>query len=119
MKTSAISCEASFIGKFKNSRYDELLIKYDKDKNIKTIVIVTHTVPPNKFSESPTVVNSLFQKLFQVTHKLKYWFFGHTHQQHDLIDTENDIRFISHPRGRPEDFDREEYNVKKIMISKL
>ena len=57
----------------------KLLIKYDKDKNIKTIVIVTHTVPPNKFSESSTVVNSLFQRLFQVTHKLKYWFFGYTH----------------------------------------
>ena len=101
------------------NRMLQLLHKFDVDPDIKQVVIVTHTVPPKNFSEGPTVVNSLYQKLFSVTRKLKYWFFGHTHQELELDDKKDGIKFITNPRGRAEDFDREVYQVKKISISKL
>ena len=46
--------------------------------------------------------------------KIKYWLFGHTH--YDINDKINDIKYICNPRGRPDDFNRENYNLKSFTI---
>ena len=78
------------------------------------IVLVTHTVPKKEYSKNLRIeVNSDYKKLFYISSKLKYWLFGHTHQQ---MDKKDGIRFISNPRGRPEDYNREKYSLKKISL---
>ena len=56
--------------------------------------------------------NTNFEKLIDVSDKLNYWIFGHTHKQYNL--KYKGVHFISNPRGRPEDENREVYNIKKI-----
>ena len=49
------------------------------------------------------------------SHKLKYWLFGHTHYKiHNKI---NNTEFICNPRGRPDDFNRENYEIQTITIN--
>ena len=92
----------------------DLILKYDKDDSINKIVLVTHTVPKKEYAHNLRIeVNSDYQNLFNISSKLKYWLFGHTHQQ---MDKKDGIRFISNPRGRPEDYNREKYNLKKITL---
>jgi len=43
--------------------------------------------------------------------KLSKWIFGHTHTQHE--GKKNGIEIICNPRGRLEDFNRENYIIKK------
>lgn len=104
--------------------------KFHRSSNVHTIVLVTHTVPFIKFSNHyRTQVNSLYSELLYLTPKLKFWFFGHTHQQWDKQTQVDEmvknneliksIRFIANPRGRPDDYDREKYQVKSIYLSKL
>ena len=92
----------------------DLIFKYDKDDSINKIVLVTHTVPKKEYAHNLRIeVNSDYKNLFNISSKLKYWLFGHTHQQ---MDKKDGIRFISNPRGRPEDYNREKYNLKKITL---
>lgn len=102
-----------------NRQIEELKIlinRFENDDTIKNIIMVTHTVPLKEFSRRFHIeVNSKYQDLIQNNNKLNYWFFGHTHQQFDLVIS--NIRFISNPRGRPEDFNREEYCIKKVNIN--
>lgn len=98
-------------------RLKNTIQKYEKDTSINTIVLVTHTVPIESLATyKRTEYNSLYQNLTLQEGKLKYWLFGHTHQQ---IDKKMNINFIANPRGRPEDFNRKKYQVRKIQISKL
>ena len=93
---------------------EELLKKYEKDNNIKKIIIVTHTEHKKEYARNLRIeVNSDYKCLFNISAKLKYWLFGHTHQQMDKSDY---IRFITNPRGRPEDYNREKYLIKKIKL---
>ena len=86
------------------------LESYSKSDKIDNIIIVTHTLPRSVFAEqTSTEFNSQFDKLFQYP-KLKKWIFGHTHSQNDQIY--KDVHLFSNPRGRPEDYDREQYFVK-------
>tara|TARA_X000000950_G_C13709126_1_gene575428 strand:+ start:51 stop:854 length:804 start_codon:yes stop_codon:yes gene_type:complete len=92
----------------------DLILKYEKDDTINKIVLVTHTVPKKEYAKNLRIeVNSDYKNLFNISSKLKYWLFGHTHQQ---MDKNEEIRFISNPRGRPEDYNREQYNLKKITL---
>lgn len=95
--------------------YDSLverLQKYEKDDKVKDIVIVTHTVPLPRFvREKETDHNSQMVKINSVRYpKISRWVFGHNHKSYNLIGF--GITYLSNPRGRPEDYDRENYTIK-------
>lgn len=95
----------------------EEVSNYEKDENIENIIIVTHTVPLQimaRKEEIGTDCNTNFEKIIENNKKIKLWIFGHNHSKFD--NTINGIRFISNPRGRPNDFDREIYTQQKIVI---
>jgi len=87
---------------------------YENRKDINQIIIVSHTVPLMEFCDKiSTEFNSWFFNIR--SNKLKYWFFGHTH--HAFDKTINGIRYICHPRGRPEDHDRVVYKPLQFSIN--
>lgn len=90
---------------------------YQADETIKNIIVVTHTVPLEIFSKDFNMAvmgNKEMIKLLKHTNKIRHWLFGHTHTEYDY--TYNDIRFLTNPRGRPDDENRKKYNVKCIEI---
>ena len=92
-----------------NHLHDKLE-SYSKSEDIDAIIIVTHTLPQPSFAEkTSTEFNTKFDRLFKYP-KLKKWIFGHTHSQNDEIY--KNVHLFSNPRGRPEDYDREQYFVK-------
>jgi len=94
-----------------------LIEKYEKDNTIKEIIIVTHTVPLKIFAtnfKTNTECNSEIEKLCHISSKISHWIFGHSHRDYNY--KYNDIRFISNPRGRPNDENRENYSLKSIEI---
>ena len=95
------------------------LIKYQKDSKIKEIVIVTHTVPLPRFvREKDYDYNSNFIEFTQKKYsKIKRWVFGHAHQFYDL--NLHGIDYLSNPRGRPEDFNREKYQIATSLQKKF
>ncbi len=100
---------------------NDLLLKYKDDNNIEKIIIVSHTIPHKKYCDTEagfdnyiTQHNSKFNELLLKYKKINTWIFGHSHRQQE--DIFNNIKFISNPRGRPNDFNRLDYNVKQINI---
>lgn len=95
----------------------EFLVNIIKDFNktdiIKKIVIVTHTLPNKNLIEplsSMTISslgklhNSLIQDMMihDTNKKINAWCFGHYHGE--AVDTTiDDVRYISNPRGTPQD----------------
>lgn len=104
---------------------------YEKNDKIKSIVLVTHSVPKSEFSykydkseyiSAGTQYNTLFSQILNKDsgcvkyEKISHWIFGHSHHNHDIYDFERLIRFISNPRGRYEDYNRTSYSVKELEI---
>lgn len=94
----------------------EKLNKYSLNKTINNIIIITHTVAREKYV---TCINTEFNSLFNNITKKKYpklkkWIFGHTHDKYDELYEE--LEMICHPRGRPDDYNSENYNIKKFKI---
>ena len=118
-----ISEERDFIyNVYKRSKleYNELiqkLQKYETNEAIDNIIIVTHTQPNIKFVEEQNMSTELNTKFENITKKkykkLKYWIFGHTHTQ---FFEKKDINYICNPRGRPEDYNRENYMLYSFTI---
>lgn len=99
----------------------EKVEEYGKRDDINEIVIVTHTVPKYIFAREPdTDLNSKFdikpvREWIKLSRgKLKRWIFGHNHQKFNM--KKSGIQFLSNPRGRPEDYDREDYNVERSRM---
>lgn len=98
----------------------EHLKYYEGCEDVDNVIIVTHTVPLEQFSldsngtkETSCQLQSFSRNLVDGRYKkLAKWIFGHTHNQFDR--TINGVHFIAHPRGRPEDFNRENYELKKF-----
>lgn len=97
------------------------LDQLQQNPKIENIVVITHCLPDQKYcdrnlnqTQYNTQLNALLKKKYS---KLKTWIFGHTHQQIDIINDDN-INLIAHPRGRPEDYNRIEYDVKTIRLNK-
>lgn len=113
------------------------IIKYARLKEIDDIVIVTHTVPKKEFARVPaTDFNSYFSQFstdWLRSMKVSRWVFGHNHESfekkipplpplHKRVPVqlsknhntflERDFYYLSNPRGRPGDWDREEYTIK-------
>lgn len=104
----------------------EQLNKYQSDIDIDNIVIITHTIPHRRFckellpdgSENTNFNELLNTNLENITKdkysKITHWIFGHVHSNYnDIIDG---IHFISHPRGRVEDYNRLEYQPFTLEI---
>ena len=83
---------------------------YSKDKDITSIILVSHSVPLGGLSTRNLEATETNSKLIGIANsksynpKITHWVFGHTHQQHNI--QYKGINFISNPRGRPEDFNR-------------
>lgn len=83
----------------------------NRNPEIKSIVVVTHTVPNKKLSWMPdqthlvpvmgTQGSSYLESipLRDVNKKIKVWCFGHVHHPQDTVI--DDIRYVSNPRGIP------------------
>ena len=48
------------------------------------------------------------------SNKLSHWLFGHTH--YDIYNKIDGVEYICNPRGRPDDFNRLEYDLKTLII---
>ena len=60
-----------------------------------------------------TEYSTKFEELLKYK-KISHWLFGHTHLQYD--EYYKGIRFVCNPRGRPNDFNRIQYNLKQIKL---
>jgi len=86
-----------------------------KRNDIDKIIVVTHTIPP-KDEFCPEGYSTWTNTQLKVTEhsKVTHWCFGHVHQEFDVkIDN---IRFICHPRGRPDDNNSSDYDIKHIKL---
>ena len=89
------------------------------DDSVLAIVVLTHTVPhrdlllkgvyPKLLLDSAFYGNSLMEHIpaLDTQHKLALWVFGHSHAGADA--TRGHVRYVSHPRGRPDDFGRKSF----------
>lgn len=102
--------------KIQSALLENKIKELQEDNNIKEIVIVTHCVPLIDFCDShciDTELNENFTKILDKKYsKLKYWVFGHTHQH--FSKKVNGVYFKSNGRGRPEDFNRENYILSNL-----
>lgn len=92
------------------------IVLLNDNKNIKNIIIVTHSVPINIFLNPKNVdleVNTSFEKV-KGCPKISHWLFGHCHEQ--VTKKSRHIDYISNPRGRPNDYNRIIYCSKSILI---
>jgi len=111
-------CDANYLS--------DMMTQSTLNVNVKNIVVVTHSLPHssciswNRYPPDLDMVgcygNSRYQWALDadIHQKCKYWCFGHNH------DTKNipykHMKFISNPRGRREDWNREKYRVCTIEI---
>lgn len=102
-------------GRIEADRLEQKIKNWGSNPEVDEIVIVTHTVPRARFARYvDTDHNSRFGKLNSHwlhtygMNKITRWVFGHNHK--NFNDVEDGILFQSNPRGRPVDFDREEYS---------
>ena len=98
---------------------ETIIKKYEKDKSVKSITIVTHSVPLKKYTSYnyPCEMNTHYSKLLKYS-KIKHWIFGHTHSTfHDFdYSDENNIKYICNPRGRPNWGMRVNYNPISALL---
>ncbi len=90
-----------------------------EDDAVHAIVIVTHTVPHRDLLRKGVYPRSVLDAAFYGSsameavpaldprRKIALWVFGHSHAGAD--DTIGHVRYLSHPRGRPDDFNRVAY----------
>lgn len=89
-------------------------------KNIKKIVIISHSVPLREFASEDvlyTTLNTYFEDLVTSdlfdNGKQNHWIFGHTHKSNNKKI--NNIQFISNPRSS-DDFGQENYKHISMTI---
>lgn len=98
--------------------------RLDATSGVESIVILTHTLPlkqliswnvyPLARTHSNAYGNSMMHNVLTISPKIRYWLFGHNHDQKDEMI--GDVRFISNPRGRPKDFNRLVYAPRQIDV---
>lgn len=91
---------------------------------VKHIVVVTHTLPHYDtivWKNSANVYGGLYgnRYMYRVKEadtlgKISTWCFGHDHPGNEVIKP--GIRYISNPRGRPDDYNKENYSPLEIEI---
>lgn len=95
-------------------------------EDVEAIVVVTHTLPdpkliswgvyPPKQQFAGCYGNSAMPSIRTLdrAEKVKLWAFGHNHDARD--ETVGHIRYLSNPRGRPLDFNREVYGPRRFAV---
>jgi predicted phosphodiesterase len=96
-------------------------------RNVKHIVVVTHTVPlPTLIEHDPELVdtarfnvmgNRYMQQVLNADteHKIHTWCFGHYHSAVDQIH--NNVRYVNNCMGRPNtSYNRSVYYPKRIVV---
>ena len=104
----------------------EQINKYQYDNNIDNIIIITHTIPHRRYCKEllPNgkenkifidLLNTNFETIIKKKFsKINTWIFGHIHSEYnEVVDG---INYISHPRGRVEDYNRTSYKPLEIII---
>lgn len=100
--------------------------EFNKTSLIKEIVIITHTVPKKELiTPAPYMSMADLTKLYNsnlaevlnvdVHNKISTWCFGHLHSE-SIDQTIDNVRYISHPRGRPDDMLFPVYYPKLISL---
>jgi len=96
------------------------------DIRIENIVMVTHTLPDPvciSWDEYPPhrdftglYGNTNYKQVWNndINKKMRYWLFGHNHDQKSI--KKDQCTMLSNPRGRPKDYNRENYSPKHIQI---
>jgi len=96
------------------------------DKTVEHVVVVTHPLPHpsciswNIYPGDNLMVglygNTKFQQTLDadVQQKMRYWLFGHNHDQKNI--PYGDARLVSNPRGRPKDWNRENYKPLQLEV---
>ncbi len=90
-----------------------VIYEFNKVDKIEEIVVITHTLPrkdliiPEHYmttSDLAKLHNSQFEEILKVdkNRKIKTWCFGHYHLE-ACDKTIDGIRYVSNPRGRPDD----------------
>jgi hypothetical protein len=91
------------------------------DASVHAIVVLTHTVPhcellqkgvyPRRDLDCAFYGSSLMARVptLDVRRKIAFWGFGHSHAGGDARVGDGHVRYLSHPRGRPDDFNRVSY----------
>ena len=89
------------------------------DERVRAIVLLTHTVPHRQLLRKGVYPRSLLDAAFygsslmervpalDTSRKIALWGFGHSHAGADA--TLGHVRYLSQPRGRPDDFGRMSY----------
>lgn len=100
--------------------------KAQRMDHIKKIVVITHTLPhkdliswgiyPGSDKYVGMYGNSYCEhiRMHDTQNKLHTWVFGHNHDEKDM--TIDGVRYVSNPRGRPADMNREVYFPKVITV---
>jgi len=98
-----------------------LLEKYENNDEIGNIVLVTHTLPESSYTCKSNVSIAYNTQFSNIRNHLKdkygkvsHWIFGHTHGKYNK--TINNVHYICNPRGRPDDYNRINYNPIQILI---
>lgn len=108
----------------------KLVKKYQDDDDIVSIVVVTHTPPhqnlvhKDSYPMSKEVWASCYGNrsmaevpLLDYKGKIQYWLYGHNHElSHQVIGS---VNYLANPRGKPKDFNREEYGPKTLRVPSL
>lgn len=90
----------------------DVVASMQEEDQVQEIIIVTHTLPRadliiptfDDMVDWSKAGNAAMKQVleYDINGKISTWCFGHMHDQH--VDTRKDgVRYISHPRGRPDD----------------
>jgi len=98
-----------------------------EDPSVERIVVVTHTVPHRQLLRKGLYPKALIEAGYygcsameavpeaDVRRKIALWCFGHSHVGADARLAH--IHYLSHPRGRPDDFAREQYAPRGVLLA--
>lgn len=100
------------------------------DPRVRAIVVLTHTVPHRALLRKAVYPRSLLEAAFygsslmeavpalDVQRKIALWCFGHSHAGAEAaLSHAPHVRYLSHPRGRPDDFARTSYAPLLLELS--
>jgi hypothetical protein len=105
------------------------VLQYDKDDTIKSIVMMTHTIPiiealtvKEELTSSDIIWNRLGASFYNhymeavpsLSNKVKMHCFGHTHYNWDVV--KGNTRYICNPKGYPSEPNAVSYRFKTIEI---
>lgn len=99
-------------------RVVQQLEQFHTNGAVSAVVLITHTIPHRRFctdNNCDFFLNSKFESITKLRFpKITHWIFGHVHEQYDEVY--DGVRYVCHPRGRVDDYNRADYSPKVITI---